>query len=297
MHDDTSASRRRLLAGSLGLCALPLRRLLAADVCPGSVTNILGPAYRKGAPFRERLCAPDEPGTPLSMSGNVADAATCKPLSGAVLDIWQVDAGGDYDWRSDAFRMRGRFRSGSDGRYAFDTILPVPYASRPKHIHYLVTCDGYEPHITQCYFDGDERNTTDPFVKKELIIAPGARADASSKPGALAGTFHVALQRERPAGKDVASAYRDYTGTNDIGPGVTIAVSARGKRLRWHLSRGESEGDALDGEFVPRAQARFFVPEYDLEATFVRNEHGQVDHVLDSRGSLMKKIWMRTRCA
>ena len=290
MPNHPSNTRRRLLAGSLALCAVPFGRLLAADICPGSVTNILGPAYRKGAPFRSRLCPPEEPGTPLAMSGNVADAETCKPLSGAVLDIWQVDASGDYDWRSEAFHMRGKFRSGSDGRYAFDTILPVPYGRRPKHIHYLVTCDGYEPHITQCYFDGDERNKTDPFVKKELIIAPAPRRDTAGPAGALAGTFHIALQRERPVGKNSDRTYGDYSGTYEVAPGVTVVVTTRGRHLLWHLSQGESEGDALDGEFIPRAQGRFYVPEYDIETTFVRNEHGGVDHVLDSRGILMKKL-------
>jgi protocatechuate 3,4-dioxygenase beta subunit len=289
MSHDPSSTRRRLLAGSLALCTLPFGRLLAADVCPGSVTNILGPAYRKGAPFRSSLCPPDEPGTPLTMSGDVADAASCKPLPDAVLDIWQVDAAGDYDWRSEAFHMRGKFRSGADGRYAFDTILPVPYGSRPKHIHYLVTADGYEPHITQCYFDGDARNTTDPFVKKELIIAPAARADADKRPGALAGTFHVALQRERPAGKDARAAWRDYHGDYELAPGVIVSVTTAGKHLHWRLKGGD-EGDAEDGDFVPRSQSRFFVPEYDIEVTFVRNEHGVVDHQLDSRGMLFKKI-------
>jgi protocatechuate 3,4-dioxygenase beta subunit len=278
-----------LLAGSLAVCALPFGRLLAAEVCPGSVTNILGPAYRKGAPFRSQLCPPDEPGTPLTMSGNVADAATCKPLPGAVLDIWQVDAGGDYDWNSDKFHMRGKFKAGADGRYAFDTILPVPYGSRPKHIHYLVTGEGYEPHITQCYFEGDERNTTDRYVKKELIIAPGARADAADRRGALAGTFHLALQREQPAAKGAASVYRDYHGDYELAPGVVVTVTTAGRRLHWHL-KGAGDGEADDGDFVPRSQSRFFVPEYDIEVTFVRNEHGVVDHQLDSRGMLFKKI-------
>jgi len=289
MSHDPSVARRRLLAGSLALCALPFGRLLAADACPGSVTNILGPAYRKGAPFRSSLCAPDEPGTPLTMSGNVADAETCTPLPGAVLDVWQVDAGGDYDWRSDAFHMRGKFRAGDDGRYAFDTILPVPYGSRPKHIHYLVTCDGYEPHITQCYFAGDSRNTTDPYVKKELIIAPVANTGAPSRPGALAGTFHIALQRERPPGKDAQAAYRDYHGDYEVAPGVVVTVSTAGRHLHWHV-KGADAGDAEDGDFKPRSQSRFFVPEYDIEVTFVRNEHGIVDHQLDSRGRLFKKI-------
>ena len=58
MSNDPSYTRRRLLAGSVVLCALPFGRVFAGEVCPGSVTNILGPAYRKGAPFRPQLCPP-----------------------------------------------------------------------------------------------------------------------------------------------------------------------------------------------------------------------------------------------
>ena len=109
MSSSPSYARRRLLAGSVALCALPFGRVFAGEVCPGWVTNILGPAYRKGAPFRSQLCESDEPGTPLTMSGTVADAATCKPLPGAVLDIWQVDSKGASDWNSGAFHLRGKF--------------------------------------------------------------------------------------------------------------------------------------------------------------------------------------------
>ena len=86
------------------------------------------------------------------------------------------------------------------------------------------------------------------------------------------------------------SLYKEFAGTYQIAPGVQLAVIAKGRRLYWHLNPAENEGDATEGEFATRTQNRFFVPEYDIEATFVRNEHGVVDHVLDSRGILAKKI-------
>ncbi|HKE49404.1 MAG TPA: hypothetical protein VKB52_15165 [Rhodanobacteraceae bacterium] len=280
-----SASRRRVILASLTLPFLPLGRALAESGCIPAVTNILGPAYRKGAPFRARLCAADEPGTPLAMQGRIVDVATCKPLDGAVMDVWQVDAQGDYDMSSDAFHLRGKFRTDAKGHYAFDTIMPVPYGVRPKHIHCLVTREGYEPRITQIYFEGDDRNATDRYVKKELVIAPTLR-----KSGGLDGRFDVALERERAAETDAAHAYGEYAGTYQVAPGVTIVVSVAGKRLRWHLSAAETDGEAIDGEFAPRAKGRFFVPEYDFEVSFVRNDHGIVDHALDSRGILFQKL-------
>jgi len=52
MSNHPSYARRRLLAGSVALCALPFGRVFASEACAGSVTNIIGPSYRKGAPFR-----------------------------------------------------------------------------------------------------------------------------------------------------------------------------------------------------------------------------------------------------
>lgn len=289
MRNDSSTARRRLLVGSLALCALPLARLWAADACPRPVSNILGPAYRKGAPFRTALCPPDEPGTPLTMQGRIVDAETCQPLAGSILDAWQVNQAGDYDMDSDAFRLRGKLRADAAGRYAFDTIMPVPYGRRPKHIHYLITQPGYEPRITQVYFEGDERNTTDRYVKKELIIATTAHA-GDVRPGARTGVLDVALERERPPEADAEHSYREYAGRYQFAPGETLEVTARGRRLYWHVDVKDGDGEPVDGEFVPRAKGRFFVPEYDFEVSFVRNEHGVVDHTLNSDGQLSKKI-------
>jgi len=118
---------------------------------------------------------------------------------------------------------------------------------------------------------------------------PAARADAGNRPGALAGTFHVALQREQPAGKGTTAVYRDYHGAYELAPGVVVTVTTSGRHLHWHL-KAVDDGDAEEGDFVPRSQNRFFVPEYDVDIAFVRNEHGVVDHQLDSHGKLFKKI-------
>lgn len=97
------------------------------------------------------------------------------------------------------------------------------------------------------------------------------------------------MQREQPAGKGAQAVYRDYHGDYEIAPGAVVTVSNVGRHLHWHL-KGTDDGEAEDGDYVPRSQNRFFIPEYDLEVMFVRNEHGLVDHQLDSRGMLFKKI-------
>ena len=280
-------SRREFVQASLALSTLPFGQLWAAAACEPAVTNILGPAYRSGAPFRDRLCPTTEPGMPLTMRGTVTDAQDCRPLDGCVLDVWQVDAHGKYDMTGAEFHMRGKVKTDASGQYAFDTIMPVPYGTRPKHIHYLITHDGYEPRITQCYFKGDQRNGTDPYVKKELIIAP--ILGKSRRPGGYSGVFDVSLERERPPQADAAKVYPEFAGVYQLGPDATVTVRASGTKLFWKVHVPHEDGEALEGEYMPRAQSRFFVPEYDFEVTFVRNEHGVVDHTLDSKGRLAKK--------
>lgn len=225
-------SRRRFVASGALLGLLPLRFATASPECVRVATNILGPAYRAGAPLRTRLCEPGEPGTPLTMRGRISDAASCAPLRDALLDVWQVDANAHYDMDSPAFHLRGKFRTGRNGAYAFDTIRPVHYGTRPKHIHFLITRDGYEPRITQCYFAGDPRNSTDPFVKRELIITPAGHAAAK---GALTGVFDVALEREHPVSAGDLRAYRDYVGAYQVAPGMTVACAgtSRANASTW----------------------------------------------------------------
>lgn len=282
--------RRDLLKAALGTVSLFASSAWARAACTPPISSILGPAYRKGAPMRTRLCGPDEPGSPLAMSGTIVDAATCSPLPGVLLDVWQVDARGEYDMDSAAFHLRGKMKSRADGSYAFDTILPVAYGRRPKHIHFLLTHAGYEPRITQCYFEGDERNASDPYVKQELIIAAKECAHHDGPRPCLKGIFDIALEREHPVSAAAFRSYADYVGDYQIAEGVIVTVSLSGHGLHWHLSAGADPHDALDGEFLPRSQNRFFISEYDDSISFVRDEHGHVTHALPGRGGLYKKI-------
>ena len=89
---------------------------------------------------------------------------------------------------------------------------------------------------------------------------------------------------------DAEHTYREYAGRYQYAPDMTLEVTTDGRKLRWHVDVKDSGGEPVDGGFQPRAKGRFFVPEYDFEATFVRNEHGVVDHVFASDGHLSKKI-------
>ncbi len=99
-----------------------------------------GPFYRPGAPERSKV------GAGYLLSGTVRSAADCAPVAGAQIEVWMNGPDGRYgdDWRA-------TIRPGSDGRYRFESHVPVGYGSRPPHIHVIVNAPGYRELITQHY--------------------------------------------------------------------------------------------------------------------------------------------------
>jgi len=76
-------------------------------------------------------------GVPLEMALKLVDAATCAPLAGRALYLWQCDALGDYSLynRPEANFLRGMQASGADGIVRFTTIVPGCYGGRAPHVH------------------------------------------------------------------------------------------------------------------------------------------------------------------
>jgi protocatechuate 3,4-dioxygenase beta subunit len=100
------------------------------------------------------------------VSGVVSDLQG-KPVSGAVVEIWQCDAQGTYRHsRSSgnapmAFQGFGKVQVGADGRYRFRTIKPVAYVGRPPHIHMKIKLGNRELLTTQMYVVGEAANARD----------------------------------------------------------------------------------------------------------------------------------------
>jgi protocatechuate 3,4-dioxygenase beta subunit len=164
------ARRRALLAmGGAGLGALalasPLARRLARDAtlpadafaqaCTLSPEQTEGP-YHVENPLLRRNVTERRPGVPLFVSLRVASAATCEPITGAVVEIWHADASGAYSGfdgaENDTF-MRGRQVTGASGVATFRTVYPGWYTGRTPHIHVKAHVGGSEVHTGQVYFD------------------------------------------------------------------------------------------------------------------------------------------------
>jgi protocatechuate 3,4-dioxygenase beta subunit len=203
MKEKTKSSRRGFIFAGVA-AAIPFFKSKAlGDSCKPTETNAEGPFHRKGAPWTARLCGADEPGESLVISGRVIDAETCKPLKGATVDVWQANAAGRYDNDDpknqpdpDKFHLRGQMKTDKDGRYRFETIVPANYGGggigmRAKHIHYIVSCPGYAPLTTQCYFEGDKYNETDRLVRRSLIIS------LQEKKKHKEGTFDIVLAKAK----------------------------------------------------------------------------------------------------
>jgi catechol 1,2-dioxygenase len=201
-------SRRRFLRGSLGATVLGVvgAEEALAKLRP-TEDNILGPYHRKGAPFRTKLSAPNEPGEVLVIRGRVLNTDE-QPLKGAVVDVWQANAAGRYDNDDpnhppdpDKFLLRGQMKADAEGRYEFEAVLPGRYAIgpgqfRPRHIHYIISFPGYIPLTTQLYFSGDPHLKTDEFVRQSLVIDLQKHGPAAGRPkGYLSGVFDIVLAR------------------------------------------------------------------------------------------------------
>lgn len=157
-------------------------------------------------------------GPRIVVQGRVVDQFG-RPVPGALLEVWQANAGGRYRHKKEGYLAPldpnfggcGRVITDADGRYAFRTVQPGPYPWpngvndwRPAHIHFSVFGAGFAQRlITQMYFEGDPLiwrcpivgAVADPEAVKRLI-AP-LDMDATLPMDARAYTFDIVLRGRR----------------------------------------------------------------------------------------------------
>lgn len=141
-----------------------------------TASDSMGPYYKEGAPFRGRLMPQDAPGTPMIIRGRVYGHDTRKTLEGATIDVWQADTNGSYHGMDEKenYLYRARMRTSRRGLYRFETVHPGRYGfgfwARPSHIHFYIRHPGYQPLVTQLYFQGDPRLGDHERARPSLII-------------------------------------------------------------------------------------------------------------------------------
>ena len=126
----------------------------------------------------------------LHLAGRVLDA-NASPIAGARIEIWQCDVNGVYlhpgDRRSNSrdagFQGFGHTKADTAGRFAFRTIVPVPYPGRTPHIHVKVVHDGRDLLTTQFYRLGHPQNPSD-FLFRRLAQSEKRRVSMAIRPRA-----------------------------------------------------------------------------------------------------------------
>ncbi len=106
-------------------------------------------------------------GDVIVVKGKILDDQ-CKPVEGAIVEIWQSNHYGKYNHEFDHhgtddpnFQGWGQAVTNKEGAYQFKTIIPGLYTGRTRHIHFKIAKRGYHELVTQMYFEGEERNKKD----------------------------------------------------------------------------------------------------------------------------------------
>lgn len=191
-----------------------------------------GPAEEGGPVFGSDLIGPQDAdlihnfaaeggaaiGPRIVMHGRVMDEFG-RPVPGALLEVWQANAGGRYRHKREGYLAPldpnfggcGRVMTGDDGAYRFHTIMPGAYpwpngpnSWRPAHIHFSLFGQAFAQRlVTQMYFEGDPLIPLCPIVQS-VPDAAGVTAltatldmDAAVPMDSLAYRFDIVLRGRR----------------------------------------------------------------------------------------------------
>jgi protocatechuate 3,4-dioxygenase beta subunit len=149
-----------------------------------TVRQTEGPFFKPRSPERGDLREPGAGGRRFQLSGFVL-TKSCRPLRGAVVDLWHADEKGEYD--NIGFRYRGHVITGSDGAFSFRTIVPAVYSGRTRHYHVKVQAPGSSLLTTQLYFPDEPANRGDSLFQRQLLMRVADAGDG------LAGRFDFVL--------------------------------------------------------------------------------------------------------
>ena len=186
-----------------------------------TTTDILGPFYRPGAPLITNLIQPNSKGAPVVLKGTIFKEDGKTPINNALVEIWHCDENEIYDNASDEYKYRGGQKTKTDGKYAFTSILPVPYKAdpkdeaswRPAHIHMRVSVPNQQDLITQIYFKGGKYVETDKWASSPKAVNRILNVSAN-KSGQSEVVFNVIMGKAIPLDEKV---YDKVTGLFDVG--------------------------------------------------------------------------------
>ena len=154
-----------------------------------TTSDILGPFYRPNIPVRTNFVITGEKVDPKELFGKIVHDDCVSPYKNAKIELWHCDGSGVYDNSSEDFKYRGTTYTDESGAYSFQTILPVPYdvgdSYRPAHFHMMITAAGYQPLVTQLYFQGDpwipkDNSASSPTAKRRILEVQNLKGGSKS---------------------------------------------------------------------------------------------------------------------
>lgn len=164
-----------LKKGALGLGSLASAAALTSSCtpeemgdpnCPISPTEIAGPfPIKTPAQMVMENIVGNRTGIALRVNFTIQDSNDgCKPMVGALVDLWQCDARGNYseydrqidgDLTNENF-LRGRQVTDANGEVSFLSIYPGWYPGRAPHLHVeVLDSEGRSLLVTQVAFPED----------------------------------------------------------------------------------------------------------------------------------------------
>src|SRR5678816_4007531 len=129
--------------------------------CAVTPTETIGPYPSLVDLFRSDI-REGKSGTLLALTIRVVNANSgCAAVPNANVEIWHVDAAGDYSQygtQTTQTFLRGIQTTNSNGEVTFTTIYPGWYQGRATHIHVEVTMGGVSRKVTQIAFPESVNN-------------------------------------------------------------------------------------------------------------------------------------------
>ena len=189
MHETKSTRRRFLLNTGIlaagwelsSAGAVLTQELVPTPACRDgdepTIRQTEGPFFKPKSPERSDLREPGAGGRPFELSGFVL-TRRCRPLGGAVVDLWHADDKGEYD--NTGFRYRGHVTTGPDGAFRFRTIAPAAYPGRTRHYHVKVQAPGSRLLTTQLYFPDEPANRRDGLFQQALLMRGADTSEGSA---------------------------------------------------------------------------------------------------------------------
>ncbi len=148
----------------------------SSSTCAVSPTETIGPFPSLTDMFRSDI-REGKSGTQLALTLTVVNTnSSCSPVQGANVEIWHVDAAGNYSQygtQTAQTFLRGIQTTDANGQVTFTTIFPGWYQGRATHIHIEVVRNGQSVKATQIAFPESVNNA---------VYATGAYASRGNNP-------------------------------------------------------------------------------------------------------------------